>query len=313
MNGTRLAAFSVDLDEIAEYYAIHGLGEAPQSCARAVYELALPRLMEFATELDLPLTLFVIGRDLAVPGSAVALQRFVKRGDELGNHTLDHAYDVSRWSRGPRRCQIQVAATIIRDATGYQPVGFRAPGYTLSDGLVQDLADLGYRYDSSVFSCPSYYGAKALVMAAQVVSGRQSKAILGSPSVFLAPTSPYQTGERYYQRGNGIVEIPITLTRRLRLPVIGTTLGMLAGGRFKRRVTRWLTQGLSSYDVINLELHGIDFLDAADGLSALKSLQPGLAAPWRRKLEVYGDLVEDLRRRGYRWVTLREVACAAVR
>src|SRR5690606_15296356 len=128
------AAFSVDLDEISEYYAIHGLGSAPDDVAHLVYRVALPRLLEFAQGLDLPITLFVIGRDLSWAPAAEALKPFVARGDELGNHTFGHAYDVSRWASSERRAQVERGAQAIRAACGVNPRGFRAPGYTLSDG-----------------------------------------------------------------------------------------------------------------------------------------------------------------------------------
>ncbi|MCZ7683266.1 MAG: hypothetical protein M5U28_32495 [Sandaracinaceae bacterium] len=40
----RLCAVSVDLDEIANYAAIHGLPPPSAAAARAIYERALPRL-----------------------------------------------------------------------------------------------------------------------------------------------------------------------------------------------------------------------------------------------------------------------------
>ena len=42
----RLASVSVDLDPIACYYRIHGLGPAPEELAATVYKRAVPRLLE---------------------------------------------------------------------------------------------------------------------------------------------------------------------------------------------------------------------------------------------------------------------------
>jgi len=308
----RLAAFSIDLDEITEYYAIHGLGSPPEAAAHLVYRVALPRLLEFAGQLRLPLTLFVIGRDLTWTPAAAALKPFVARGDELGNHTLDHAYDVSRWPSTQRRAQVERGAQAIHTACGVNPRGFRAPGYTLSDGLVADLTDLDYVYDSSVFACPAYYAAKAGVLAGQRLLRRRSKSILDQPSVLRAPTQPYRLGVPYFRRGNGLREIPIGLTRRLRLPFFGTSLGLLARGTFGEDKARWFTRGVQGLPVVNLELHGIDFLDTADGLEALHPLQPGLDIPWRQKQAAYAVAVEQLRKGGHRWLTLHELALEAL-
>ena len=40
-------------------------------------------------------------------------------------------------------------------------MGFRAPGYTITDEVFDVLAELGVAYDSSVFPCPAYWAAKA--------------------------------------------------------------------------------------------------------------------------------------------------------
>lgn len=308
----RVAALSVDLDEITEYYAIHALGHAPDAVAHLVYRVALPRLFEFADQLDLPLTLFVIGRDLRWAPAGEILKRFVQRGDELGNHTLDHAYDVSRWPTAERRAQLDRAAQALRATCGFDPRGFRAPGYTLSDALIADLTDLDYAYDSSVFACPLYYAAKASVLAGQRLLQRRSKSILDRPSVLLAPTQPYRLGTPYFRVGNGLREIPIALTRRLRLPFFGTTLGLLGRGAFGEDKARWFTRRMQGLPVVNLELHGIDFLDIDDGLAALHLLQPGLDVPWKQKQAAYAVAVDQLRGTGHRWLTLQELALAAL-
>ena len=60
----RLAAVSVDLDEIHHYFAIHGL-TAPGDAGTLVYDAAIDRLRGLADAARIPLTLFAIGSDLA--------------------------------------------------------------------------------------------------------------------------------------------------------------------------------------------------------------------------------------------------------
>src|SRR5262249_1192551 len=62
----RLAAGSIDLDEIHHYYTIHGL-EGRGRAADAVYDRAVPRAADWAESLGVPLTFFVVGADLARP------------------------------------------------------------------------------------------------------------------------------------------------------------------------------------------------------------------------------------------------------
>ncbi len=296
----RLCAVSVDLDEIPHYFGIHGLG--PTECS-AVYDTALPRLEEFARAHALPLTLFAIGADLARDGNAARLSALRDRGHELANHSLDHLYDLTRRSRAEMERQVRSGIEVIEGATGERPRGFRAPGYTITDELFEVLVEAGVEYDSSVFPCPAYYAAKAAALAAIRVRRRRSHSVLDTPAVLAAPARPYRVGTPYWKRGGGLLELPVQVTRRARLPFIGTTLTLAGPER-----ARWLTRGVIGEKLVNLELHGIDALDANDGLSALRPHQPDVRVPVARKLEALGAAVEALKRAGYAFVRLDEAA-----
>src|ERR1700679_4262903 len=69
----KLCSVSVDLDEIHHYYAIHGLPSSARG-AHAGYDVALPRIGEYAAARSLPVTLFAVGADLDRPESARQLQ-----------------------------------------------------------------------------------------------------------------------------------------------------------------------------------------------------------------------------------------------
>ena len=89
----RLAALSVDLDEIGCYAAIHGL-EAPGRSGRAIYDKALPRLRALFASEGVPCTFFAIGRDLDRDNGA-RLRMLAEEGHEIANHSLDHLYDLT--------------------------------------------------------------------------------------------------------------------------------------------------------------------------------------------------------------------------
>jgi peptidoglycan-N-acetylglucosamine deacetylase len=302
----RLAAVSVDLDEIPHYHAIHGLPPPPPppspSSASAVYDLALDRLEAFARAHRVPLTLFAIGADMARAESAAKLRALAER-HEIGNHTLDHLYDLTRRPPDELRRQVASGQKVLEAATGARVRGFRAPGYTITDELLELLAELGVAYDSSVFPCPPYWAAKAVALGAIRLRGRRSKSILDTPEVLRAPTRPYRVGKPYWRRGNGLLELPVQVTRGARLPFIGTALlGAGPGG------ARLLTRMVIGEPLVNLELHGIDVLDRGDGLEALRSVQPDVRIPRQRKLETLSAVVEQLRSAGYSFVTLSEAA-----
>ena len=72
----------------------------------------------------------------------------------------------------------------------------------------------------------------------------------------------------------GLRELPIATTPVLRAPVIGTTVLAMP------RLARFGAAG----GHFNLELHGIDLLDASDVPPQLAAAQPGLRMPVAEKL-----------------------------
>jgi peptidoglycan/xylan/chitin deacetylase (PgdA/CDA1 family) len=304
----RLCAVSVDLDEIPNYFAIHGL-EPPAGPARSlVYDAAIDRLTDLAKGLGIPLTLFAIGSDLARPEAAAKLRAAHAGGYEIANHSLDHRYDLVQLGRDGIRSQIADGARAIERAIGARPVGFRAPGYTITDEVFDALVELGVTYDSSVFPCPAYWAAKAAAIAHIRARGRRSRSIVDSPTVLAAPTRPYRIGRPYWRRagkddGGRLLEIPIQVTRGARLPFFGTSLTLWGPG-----FARFLARMVRGEPLVNLELHGIDVLDADDGLEALRPHQVDVRVRRTRKLEALASALGELRRAGYAFCTLREAA-----
>lgn len=292
-------AVSVDLDEIRHYEALHGL--VSQEPAHAVYTRAIPRLASWALERRIPLTWFVVGRDLEHSPNAELTSGLLRAGHELGCHTYSHFYDLTRRPIGIIRAEIEHGIAAV-EQVGTKVFGFRAPGYVVTDTLLQLLSECGLAYDSSVFPCPPYYALKAAAVAARRARNG-SQAILDLPEVLRAPTQPYRVGRPYWYRGSGILEIPVQVTRRARWPFIGTTLTL--GGKVGAKM---LARGVLGEPLVNLELHGIDALDASDGLASLANLQPGLAKPWGAKLQAIDAAVEELRSHGYQPVTMHALA-----
>lgn len=302
----KLCAVSVDLDEIPFYHRIHGLLPPEAASANAVYDIALARLDDFSRSQGLPLTLFVIGSTAERPENAARLRALSDRGHELGNHTFGHRYELTRLGPQGMAREVTDGQSAIERATGVRPLGFRAPGYTVSDELLGALESAGLAYDSSVFPCPSYWAAKAAAIALISVRGRRSHSIVDTPLVLTAPTGPYRVGRPYWKRGTGIIELPIQVTRGMRLPFIGTALTLAGPAR-----ARLLARMVLGEPLVNLELHGIDLLDETDGLSLLAPHQRDVRTPVARKLESISAALEVLRKDGYGFVRLDQ-ACRSV-
>jgi peptidoglycan/xylan/chitin deacetylase (PgdA/CDA1 family) len=302
----RLASVSVDLDEIHHYYAIHGL-PAPARGLHGVYDAAVPRALSWAESLGIPLTLFAIGADLERAENAARLREARERGHEIANHSYSHRYDLTLRDRDEMEREVADGAAAVDRAVGERPSGFRAPGYLVNDELIAVLVDAGVAYDSSVFPSAPYYAAKAAKLLSLRLRGRTSRSVRGSSSVLFAPKRPYRTGVPYWRPGHGLLELPVQVLPAGGFPFIGTSL-VLAGPD----VARLMTRTLLFEPFVNLELHGVDFLGADDGLEGLHSHQPDARLPLSRKLAALSAAVELLREKGFGFVRLDEAARTVV-
>jgi len=305
----RLAAISIDLDEVHCYSAIHGLEPLEGIAANAIYARALPRFEALFDEVGIEATFFAIAADTSTPLVAKALRRLADAGHEIASHSLDHLYDLSRRDRATQERQVVASLDRLEAVVGRRPVGFRAPGYTVTDALLRVVANAGLRYDSSVFPCPPYYAAKvaaigAIGLRAALGRGHPSHSIVDDPRVLGAPADPYRIGRPYWRRGAGLLELPIGVTRGPRLPYIGTSV-VLAGPTGADGLSR----AIAGRPLVNLELHGIDLADAdADGLQSLRPHQPDLRASAAAKEEALRAAIRRLDAEGYRFVRLRDAA-----
>jgi len=138
-----LFSVSVDLDGLGCYAQIHGLPEPLEDRAqRAVPELALERLCDLFDSLPIKATLFVIGREARI--APERLRAAAAAGHEIASHSFAHDYAMSRWPNARiaddlGRCEDELSRLGLS-----RPIGFRAPGYTLSNGMLSALKARGY-------------------------------------------------------------------------------------------------------------------------------------------------------------------------
>ncbi len=301
-----LLSVTIDLDEIHCYHAIHGLGDPTPEASSVVYSRALPRVARFLKELQVPGTFFAVGRDLEREEAAASnLRQLAAEGQEIANHTMNHRYDFSVLGLMEQAAEIDRAAEVIGREIGQIPKGFRAPGYNIHLGITDLLENRGYSYDSSVFPCPAYYSAKAAAIGIKKFQGRTSASLIGDPRVLSAPTTPYRVGQDgIWTRGEGMAELPITVVTPARLPFIGTSIAMMGA-----LPASLLARSASRLPFVNLELHGIDFIDAdGDGLGYLKEHQPDLRIPLIKRRESIARAVKTLLDAGLEPVTLSGAA-----
>jgi len=211
----------VDLDGSGA--VLRHFGCEPSGSGDEIFETGVPRLFELFDSLEVPATFFVVGSDLDVPWKRALIEEIARRGHELANHSLTHPTSFSSLSPEEKHREISEAGEKIGSLTGTAPVGFRAPDFEIDSEVLEILARLGYRYDSSILpTCwsPLIRRLKSALGPGPIPSERYSgHAVFG-----LAPNRPYSpSARRIWQRGRmPLCEVPVTTIPFLRAPMHAT-------------------------------------------------------------------------------------------
>jgi len=182
----------------------------------------LGRFIDFLHRLGAPatyLTSYSVARDAE---SARVLRDAAAAGDEIGGHlhgwetppltaadVRAHPY-IYEYDPDVRLAKLRAMTTAVEDAFGVHPVSYRAGRWGLDDTEVQNLAELGYRYDTSVVPGHDFGRSRGFAHP-----GPNFRHYLAG-----APLQPYRLGRLY--------EAPVSVT----------TLGMLGGGRVGAALAR---------------------------------------------------------------------------
>ena len=279
----RHLAVNVDIDSLNLYYGIHGMD--PSAASEASWDTGIPRFMELFDSLGLRATFFVVASDLERPVPRQRIKELVSAGHEIASHTWSHPYNLIHQSEDAIAEEIRRSEDLLSDVRGSRIVGFRAPGYNISETVLDILAERGYAYDSSMFPCPPYYLARALVIGQMKLRGRESQSIVGD---WKAPFTSRNPSVLRTRSGGTIVEYPMCVLPGIRFPVIGTSITMLgtAGVRF-------LKPFLTPLSFVNLEFHAVDLLDSSDAVGdRLPQVQSDLRVPYLSKRMLFQDVLE---------------------
>jgi len=277
-----LASLSIDLDNLWSYQKTHG---DPEWEALGTYlDIIVPRLLKTLDARDLKLTAFIVGQDAALPKNAQALRSIAEAGHEIGNHSFRHEPWLHLYSPVEVIDEIAKAEDAIEGATGVRPVGFRGPGYSLSETVLNVLASRGYAYDCSTF--PTYIGplARAYYFFNAKLSREDRKkrsALFGNMRDGLRPLKPYRwdLGERE------LIEVPVSTVPGVRVPFHFSYLhwlaefsGTLAEAYFRVALMMCRAARLEP----SLLLHPLDFM-GSDDVESL-AFFPGMKRPADVKL-----------------------------
>ena len=161
------------------------------------FERQVSRVLELLDSLGAKATFFVLG--MTARNHPERVRELAARGHDIAAHGLDHRPVFSQ-TRDEFRRDVEGSLELIESLTGRRPVGYRAPAFSLTRETAwafELLAELGIRYDSSLYDSPRHR--------------RRLRGIPAAPCRIELPS------------GRGLWELPITVARwgPVRVPVGG--------------------------------------------------------------------------------------------
>jgi polysaccharide deacetylase family protein (PEP-CTERM system associated) len=145
-------ALTIDLEDWHQLFHRRLTGEVVRPTKAVVG--ATHRLLDLLDEAGVRATFFVLGNVAEAHPDLV--REVARRGHELGSHTHSHEL-IFRMERDAFKADVERSLAGLQDLTGQAVLGFRAPEFSVSHlrhWCFEVLAELGFRYDSSVFPLP---------------------------------------------------------------------------------------------------------------------------------------------------------------
>jgi hypothetical protein len=258
------ASLSLDLDNKWSYMKTHGnpgWSDFPTYLPQLV-----PVVLDLLDKMNLRITFFIVGQDAERPENAEVLAEIARRGHEIGNHSHHHEPWMHRRGRIEIDDELRRSEEAIERVTGVRPRGFRGPGFTRSETILETLVSRGYLYDASslaTFIGPlarAYYFRSAKLSAADRA---EREDLFGS----FADGFRRNSQHRIDLSNGSIAEVPVTTFPLAKIPIhvsyvlyVAMISPPLARAYFETAMAACkLTRTEPS-----ILLHPLDFLTAAD-------------------------------------------------
>lgn len=285
----RPAGLSLDLDNQWSYMKTHG--DMGWEVFPSYLDTVLPRAIGLLEKLDLTITFFVVGQDAQLEKNHAALRSITAVGHEVGNHSFHHEPWFHRLTEERIEDEIATTEQLLDQVTGFKPVGYRAPGYSLSGATLRVLRRRGYQYDCSTF--PTFIGPLARLyyfLTAQLKADEKEERskLFGTLREGFLPNKPYT-----WQMTDGTLpEIPVTTIPIIRMPFhfsyilyIAKFSPLAARLYFIAALLLCRLTGTSP----SLLLHPLDFLTVEDVPEL--AFFPAMQMPLDKKLQVLEDVL----------------------
>jgi hypothetical protein len=304
-----IASLSLDLDNKWAY--LKARGDHRWETFPSYFDTVVPRIVNTLGRRGLGITFFVVGQDAAIPANHDAILEIVQAGHEVANHSFHHEPWLQLYSPDQVREEFDAAEQAIMGLAGYRPIGFRGPGYSFSDAVLDELVRRNYAYDASTF--PTFLGplARAYYFLKTGVSKqerKERKQLFGSFRDGLRPLNAH----RWPRVDGELLEIPVTTFPLIKSPIHLTYLvylsrfsQTLAIGYFRAALAACRLAGVTPSFLI----HPLDFLGGDEEPDL--DFFPGMDIKGVDKL-AFVERVFDVLQDGFRCVTMHQHAAGVL-
>lgn len=141
------ATIHVDLDGASDIFR---MWDWPFEGEDTVFETGLRNALDLFDSNGIRATLFVIADSLDHPRKRALIEEAMRRGHEIGSHTITHP-NLLKQDSARKRKEIAGSRERLERELGVCIRGFRAPGYRLDRECIELLAASGYAWDASAF------------------------------------------------------------------------------------------------------------------------------------------------------------------
>jgi len=284
-----IASLSLDLDNKWSYMKTHG--NSAWETLPTYLPMVVPRILEMLDQHNIKITFFIVGQDATVAENKSVLKQIGDAGHELGNHSFKHEPWLHLYEQKELEQDLNQADAAIREATGKSPTGFRGPGFSISNDVLNTVKRMGYRFDATTF--PNvlnpvgrwYFFWKSDLSAEEK---KQRSGLFGTMKDALNPIRPY----KWSLQDGELVEIPVTTMPLFRIPVhYSYVLYLATYSRFIARLYYRFSLNLCRLTGIqpSLLLHPLDFMGSNDDKDL--AFFPGMNMTSDKKLEIMNELL----------------------
>lgn len=198
--GPPVSVFSVDVEDWYHSNFRSAPAHDGTGLVRRV-EDGVENLLSMLAEADATATFFVLG--CVARDHPDLVPRIAEAGHEIGCHGMYHTLVYDQTPDEFRR-SIGEARGLLREQSGQEVLGFRAPSWSITEKSLwafEVLAGCGFRYDSSVFPAANYlYGVNDAPTEPYAIEVGDSAIVELPPSVLKLGPVRFGIGGGFYLR-----------------------------------------------------------------------------------------------------------------